>query len=63
MSVLLVLNVNILAVRAIDQSCEIGLVLSVILDRQGGGETTILSDNFFAVLIFAKAYFHESLFS
>ena len=35
MSVLLVLNVNILAARAIDQSCGIGLVFSVIHDREG----------------------------
>ena len=35
MSVLLVLNVNILDVRVIDQSCGIGLVYSVILDREG----------------------------
>ena len=35
MSVLLVLNVNFLAVRVMDQSCGIGLVFSVILDREG----------------------------
>ena len=35
MSVLLVLNVNILAVRVIDQSCGIGLVFSVILNKEG----------------------------
>ena len=34
-SVLLVFNVNILAVRVINQSCGIGLVFSVILDREG----------------------------
>ena len=49
MPVLLVLNVNILAVRVVDQSCGIGLVFSVILDREGvkqkkdrgGGEAII----------------------
>ena len=35
MSVLLALSVNILAVRVIDQSGGIGLVFSVILDREG----------------------------
>ena len=34
MTVLLVLNVNILAVRVIYQSCGIGLVFSVILDSE-----------------------------
>ena len=35
MSLLVVLNVNIFALRVIDQSYEIGLVFIVILDREG----------------------------
>ena len=35
MSVLLVLNVNIPAIRVIDQSCGFGLIFSVILDGEG----------------------------